>query len=66
VPPASSLDEEWFYCLDHATVEPRDGCRVTVRLGPFATREEAARALENVERRNDEWDNDPDWNDDIA
>jgi hypothetical protein len=26
------------------------------RLGPYATREEAERALETVERRNEEWD----------
>ncbi len=25
---------------------------------------EASRALEKVEERNEEWDNDPDWNDD--
>jgi hypothetical protein len=55
------MKEEWFYCLDHRTVEPFDGCRAAVRIGPFATREEAAEALDTVERRNREWDNDPDW-----
>jgi hypothetical protein len=59
------VDEEWYYCLDHRTVEPLDGCRATVRIGPFPSREEAARALETVKRRNDDWDNDPDWADDI-
>ena len=52
----------WFFCLDHKAVEPEDGCRAAVRLGPYPTREEAARALETVEQRNDEWDNDPAWN----
>ena len=58
------MDEEWFYCLDHRTVEPVDGCRAAVRIGPFATREEAAKALEIVERRNLDWDNDPEWSED--
>ena len=55
------MAEEWFYCLDHRTVEPTEGCRAAVRIGPFATRDEAAKALETVERRNREWDNDPEW-----
>jgi hypothetical protein len=58
------MEEEWFYCLDHRTVEPVDGCRAAVRIGPFPTREEAAMALETVERRNREWDNDPEWSED--
>lgn len=57
-------EEAWFYCLDHRTVEPADGCRAAVRIGPFATRDEAAKALETVERRNLEWDNDPEWSED--
>lgn len=58
--PASS---GWYYCLDHKTVEPAEGCRAEVRLGPYPTREEAAQALETVDRRNEEWDKDPAWND---
>jgi len=38
------------------TVEPDDGCPAKDRLGPYATREEAANALETVRRRNEEWD----------
>lgn len=56
------MEEEWYYCVEHQTVEPKSGCRITNRLGPYPTREEAARALEKVERRNEEWDEDPDWN----
>jgi hypothetical protein len=48
--------EEWYFCLDHKTVEPPDGCRAAVRL-------EAEQALDTVERRNDAWDNDPVWSD---
>jgi len=58
------MDDRWYYCLDHKTVEPYDGCRDEVRIGPFPTREEAAKALEIVERRNREWDNDPEWSED--
>jgi hypothetical protein len=58
------VDERWYYCLDHETVEPYAGCRAEVRIGPFPTREEAEQALDTVARRNEAWDNDPDWSDD--
>ena len=57
------IPEEWYYCLDHKEVEPELGCRAEVRLGPYATEEEAAAALEKVEQRNREWETDPAWND---
>ncbi|CAN5796917.1 hypothetical protein BH23ACT4_BH23ACT4_12250 [soil metagenome] len=57
------MDEEWYYCIEHKTVEPKLGCRITTRIGPFPTREEAAKALDRVAERNDEWESDPDWND---
>lgn len=41
----------WFYCLKHETVEPRDGCAERHRLGPYATREEAERAVVSVAER---------------
>lgn len=56
--------EQWFYCLDHQTVEAVEGCRAEVRLGPYPSRAEAARALERAEERNQDWDEDPAWNDD--
>jgi hypothetical protein len=53
----------WF-CLKHHTVEGSDAaCGPADRLGPYATREEAEQALEKVQARNEEWDNDPNWND---
>lgn len=58
------MEQEWYYCLEHATVEPEFGCRLATRLGPYPTRQEAARALETVEERNEAWEADPDWNDD--
>ena len=60
---SSDQRPQWYYCLDHKRVEPHNGCRAEVRLGPYDTRAEAARALEKVEERNAEWDNDPAWND---
>lgn len=58
-------DEEWYYCLDHKAVEPEEGCRAEVRIGPFPTKEKAAAALETVEERNLDWESDPNWNDDL-
>jgi len=43
----------WYYCLDHRTVEPREGCPDRVRLGPYATRAEAEHALDKVAERNE-------------
>ncbi len=57
-------ENEYWFCLTHHTVEGRDGCKNADRLGPYATAEEASRALQKVQERNEEWDNDPNWNDD--
>lgn len=55
----------YWYCLHHSAVEHEDtGCADRRRLGPFATRDEAANALRTVEERNEDWDEDPAWNDD--
>jgi hypothetical protein len=58
------MSDFWF-CLKHHRVEPRQGCRNSDRLGPYATEAEASRALDRVEERNEEWDNDPAWNDEV-
>jgi hypothetical protein len=60
------MDQEWYYCIEHGKVEPKLGCRITTRIGPFPTREEAERALETVEERNQAWDEDPNWDDDYG
>jgi len=60
------MREEWYYCVEHGAVEPRHGCRITNRLGPYPTPEEAALALEQVERRNQAWEDDPAWADETA
>jgi hypothetical protein len=49
-------EQRWWYCVRHHRVEPDDGCPGKDRLGPYSTREEAARALETVRQRNEQWD----------
>ena len=49
--------KRWWFSLRTHAVEDDDGPTPGKdRLGPFATPEEAARALETAERRNQEWD----------
>lgn len=57
------MDEEFWYCLKHHEVEGQQGCRNADRLGPYPTADAAAHALDRVAERNDDWDNDPRWND---
>jgi hypothetical protein len=53
----TSAQEQWWFCTRHNTVEgPDTDCPGKDLLGPYATREEAARALETVKERNEEWD----------
>jgi len=54
---------EYWFCVTHHAVEGDDGCPNEDRLGPYDSAEEASHALENVQRRNQEWDNDRDWKD---
>lgn len=54
---------EWYYCIKHAKVEEGPECPARDRLGPYATRREAANALETAKTRNQAWENDPNWND---
>jgi len=57
---------DYWFCLKHHAVEGEDGCKNADRLGPYATAAEAGRALDKVAERNEEWDNDPAWNDSAA
>ena len=54
---------EWYYCLRHRKAEEGPECPGRRRLGPFASRSEAERALETVSERNEAWDTDPRWGD---
>ncbi|WP_372407095.1 hypothetical protein [Streptomyces luteireticuli] len=55
---------EWYYCLEHRVVEEGPQCRAADRMGPYATREEAARAMETARERDEAWREDPRWRDD--
>ena len=47
----------YFWCLRHKRVESGDDvCPAQFRLGPYASADEATRALEIVEQRNATWD----------
>ena len=49
--------QRWWYSLTRNTVEADDGPTPGKdRLGPYPTREAAARALETVQERNKEWE----------
>ena len=53
----SEQGKRWWYSLRYHTVEDDDGPTPGKdRLGPYPTREAAARALETVRERNSEWD----------
>jgi hypothetical protein len=57
---------QWWFDLKTKTVVPDNNeTKIADRLGPYKTREEAERALEIVEERNEAYDNDPRWNDDL-
>ena len=47
----------YFWCLRHNRVETGDDvCPGQYRLGPYASADDATRALETVEKRNAAWD----------
>jgi hypothetical protein len=59
------VTDRYYFCLQHHEVEGEVGCPARDRLGPYANAEEASHALEKVAERNEAWDNDPRWNDDL-
>ena len=53
----SEQGKRWWYSLRYHAVEDDDGPTPGKdRLGPYPTREDAERALETVQERNQEWD----------
>jgi hypothetical protein len=50
------MSRSWYFCLKHMRVEPEVGCPNKLRLGPYATEDEAAHALQKVAERNKAWD----------
>jgi hypothetical protein len=58
-------DGDWWYDLKtKSAVQDSRAGRVADRLGPYASREEAERALEKVAERNEAYDHDERWSDD--
>lgn len=57
------MSEQYWFCLEHHTVEGAAGCKAADRLGPYDSPAEASRALEKVAERNEAWDEDPRWKD---
>jgi hypothetical protein len=57
------MDEKYWFCLTHHAVEQATICPSIDRLGPYDTYADASLALEKVAQRNEQWDNDPNWND---
>lgn len=53
---AKSGPDAWYWCLDHRRAEPRFGCRAEVRMGPYASKEEAEHWRERLDARNETWD----------
>ncbi|MDT3398744.1 hypothetical protein RKE29_19185 [Streptomyces sp. B1866] len=57
---------EWYYCLRDGRVEEGPECRAADRMGPYASRAEAERAMETAAERNARWEHDPRWHDGAA
>jgi hypothetical protein len=53
----------WFCVKHHAVESGPDMCPPIDRLGPYDSEADAERALEKAQKRNEEWDNDPEWTD---
>ena len=57
-------EEQWWYDLNTKSVVSTDNkTKVTDKLGPYESREEAERALAKIQERNEDYDSDPRWND---
>ena len=54
---------EGDYCLEHKKVEEGPDCPGKDRFGPYASPQEAQRAMELAAERNLQWENDPRWHD---
>ena len=59
-------DQDWWFDLNtkSAVQDSKSSAKAVDRLGPYASREEAERALEKVEERNDAWEADDKWGED--
>lgn len=55
---ANEQDDRWYYNVDEGRAEQGPAKRgyLTTRLGPYATKEEAERGLDELHRRNERMD----------
>jgi hypothetical protein len=51
---------DWYFCLKHLRVEQGAGCPDKDRMGPYASEDEASKALETAAARNEAWESDDD------
>lgn len=57
-------DDQWWFDLNSkSAIQDNKAGKARDRLGPYATREEAERALQKVDERNEEADQESDWED---
>ena len=62
---SDSVSGKFWFCRKHHRVESGAGHLPAHRPArPVPDPEEAERALTKAAERNEEWDNDPNWNDD--
>ncbi|MFC9694946.1 hypothetical protein ACFTSF_40740 [Kribbella sp. NPDC056951] len=65
MPKSDDHENEWYYNTKTGQVEPYQGAKSGDRLGPYSSPEEAARALEIAQERNEAWEKqNKDWEDD--
>lgn len=57
------MSQQWWYCMRHSTVEGEDGCANIHRMGPYASQDEAARALRTAADKSEAWEQDERWKD---
>jgi len=49
--------QQWYWCLEHSTVEPaREGCPADRRMGPYSSPEEARNWKARSEAREEAWE----------
>lgn len=53
---SDDIPARWWWCLNHARVEPDEGCANQFRLGPYETKEDASHAIELAHERAEVWD----------
>jgi hypothetical protein len=51
----SDAEDQWWFCLKHLKVEHGPGCANKDRMGPYASQEAAAGALQTARERDEAW-----------